>query len=212
MKESKPPRGLANGERAALLISECQNRHTDPSFGRGEIAKAAAARGIVEKISRLAEACRESGVPVLIAMHTPRANFEGMAANCALLHNVKRDGQLYEGAPAAELNPHLRTGPNDWIFRRRQGLTDFSGSEMDQVLRNLGVQTVILTGVSTNVGVLGNVLDVVNRGWFAVVAEDCTAGTPQEHHDYMMKTTYPLISTVTSSAEIIETLAARAKS
>jgi nicotinamidase-related amidase len=142
-------------------------------------------------------------------MHTPRRGYEAMAVNCALLHNLKKDGTLYESAPAAELNPDLRVEPGDWVFRRRQGISDFSGSEIDQVLRNLRVETVILTGVSTNIGVLGNVFDVVNRGMNALVAEDCTAGTPQEHHEYMMRTTYPLIATVTSSDAIIAALAAR---
>lgn len=100
MSENEPVRGLADGERAALVISECQNRHTDPAFGRGA------------------------------------ASVE------------------------AELNPLICTEPSDWLFKRRQGLTDFAGSEIDQVLRNLRVETVILTGVSTNIGVLGNMLDV----------------------------------------------------
>ena len=206
---SSAPRGLAKGERAALLISECQNRHTDPSFGRGAIAECAAARGIVPRISALAAACRLAKVPVFIAMHTPKADYDGMIANCVLLHNIKKDANLYEGSPAAALNPLLKTEPGDWVLHRHQGITDFSGSEIDQVLRNMRVETVILTGVSTNVGVLGNVLDVVNRGMNAVVAEDCTAGTPVEHHEYMMRTTYPLISTVTSSQAVIEALRAR---
>jgi nicotinamidase-related amidase len=209
MAELTPPRGLARGERAVLLISECQNRHTDPSFGRGAIAEAAAARGIVERQSRLAAACRRFGVPVFIAMHTPAPGYVGMKANCVLLHNLKKDGTLYEGSPAAELNPNLKVEASDWVFKRRQGISDFSGSEMDQLLRNMDVETVILTGVSTNIGVLGNVFDVVNRGLNAVLAEDCTAGTPQEHHEYMMRTTYPLIATVTNSDAIIAALEAR---
>jgi nicotinamidase-related amidase len=206
---SAAPRGLANGERVALLISECQNRHTDPSFGRGAIAESAAARGIVSKISALAAACRLANVPVFIAMHTPKLGYSGMATNCVLLHNIKKDANLYEGSSAAALNPLLHTEDSDWVLHRHQGITDFSGSEIDQLLRNLKIETVVLTGVSTNIGILGNVFDVVNRGLNAVVAEDCTAGTPAEHHEYMMRTTYPLVSTVTTSAAIIEALRAR---
>jgi nicotinamidase-related amidase len=206
---SVPIRGLAKGERAALLISECQNRHTDPSFGRGAIAECAAARGIVPRISALAAACRSANVTVFVAMHTPKRDYAGMTANCVLLHNLKKDGSLFEDSPAAALNPLLKIEPGDWVLRRHQGITDFSGSEIDQLLRNLRVETVILTGVSTNLGVLGNVIDVVNRGLNAVVAEDCTAGTPQEHHEYMMRTTYPLLATVASSEAIAETLRAR---
>lgn len=196
--------GLDRGERAALLISECQNRNTDVSFGRGAIAEAATKRQIVAKISRLAIACRAVGVPVLIALHTPRSDYSGMKANCPLLHGVRSEGLMYEGSPMAELNPKLSVAETDWIFHRHQGLTDFAGSEIPQLLQNLGIDTVILTGVSTNVGVLGNVFDVVNRGWNAVVAEDCTAGTPQDHHDYMMRTTYKLMATIASSDEIID--------
>jgi nicotinamidase-related amidase len=199
-------RGLSGGERAALLISECQNWNTDPSCAHRVIAEEAAKREIVPKISRLAEACRNVGVPVLIAMHTPRPDYAGMRVNCAVLHTLKKGAEIYDGSQAAELNPLLNISPQDWIFRRRQGLTDFSGSELDQVLRNLDVESVILTGVSTNLGVLGNAIDVVNRGWNAILAEDCTAGAPPEHHRYLVQTTYSLIATVTSSDDIIHSL------
>jgi hypothetical protein len=63
--------------------------------------------------------------------------------------------------------------------------------------------------VSTNLGLLGNAIDIVNRGWNAILVEDCTAGAPLEHHDYLIRTTYPLITTVTTSHDVIATLAAR---
>jgi nicotinamidase-related amidase len=65
-------------------------------------------------------------------------------------------------------------------------VTAFYGTPLDQLLRNCGVRTVVLTGVSTNLGIPGSAIEAVNRGYSVVIPEDCTAGVWPEAHDFVI--------------------------
>ncbi len=65
------------------------------------------------------------------------------------------------------------------------------------------VQTLVLAGISTNVAIPGLALEAVNRGYDVVLAEDCTAGTTAEGHDYMVKNMLAMLTRITPAADVI---------
>jgi nicotinamidase-related amidase len=196
-------RGLEGGERAALVISECQNGMTNPDYASNDgLAAQSAERGIIERIAALAADCRRAGVPVVHCTFVPRADFAGTTANCLLLGSVRKKAAVHEGRPEAEIHPLLRPEPGDYVIRRQHGLSAFHGTELEPVLRAAGVQTVILAGVSTNVAIPGTSLEAVNRGFTVVIPEDCTAGAWPEAHEFQVTHTLPLLTTVTSSEAV----------
>jgi nicotinamidase-related amidase len=203
-------RGLDAGESAALIINEAQNAMVDPAFGgNAGLAAEAARRGVVGRIAELARACRAAGVLVVHTTMTPRPDGVGTTANCLLLGSLVKKGTVVAGSPAAEIHPDLSPDDRDVVLSRVHGLSPFHGSELEPVLRSRGVSTVIVTGVSTNIGVPGACLEAVNRGFTVVVPEDCTAGAWAEAHDFQVTHTLPLLATVTTSAEIIDVLTGR---
>lgn len=200
-------RGLDKGERAALLINECQNGMVNPAVAADEgIVAEASRRGIVGRIAELASVCRERGVPVVHNTIVPRADYVGTRASCLLLGALVKSGVVVEGSPGADIHPALGPETGDIVVQRVHGLSPFHGTELEPVLRDLGVQTVIVVGVSTNVGVPGACFEAVNRGFTAVVAEDATAGAWQEAHEFQMRHTLPLLASVSTVAEIISVL------
>jgi nicotinamidase-related amidase len=88
------------------------------------------------------------------------------------------------------------------VIRRQHGLSVFHGTELEPTLRALGIQTVILAGVSTNIAIPGSSLEAVNRGFTVVIPEDCTAGAWPEAHEFQVRHTLPLLATVTTSEAI----------
>jgi nicotinamidase-related amidase len=203
-------RGLAQGEPAALIINECQNAMVDPAHGgNGGLAAEATRRGMVERIAALARACRAAGVLVVHTTMVPRPDGVGTTANSLLLGSLVKKGAVVAGSPAAEIHPLLTPDGRDVVLPRMHGLSPFHGTELEPVLRSRGVTTVVVTGVSTNIGVPGACLEAVNRGFTVVVPEDCTAGAWQEAHEFQVTHTLPLLATVTTSAEVVAALAAR---
>ena len=206
-------RGLDKGERAALIINEGQNAMVDPAFGgNAGLAAEAERRGMVGKIAELARACRAAGVLVVHTTMVPRPDGVGTMTNCLLLGSLVKKGTVVAGSPAAEIHADLAPDDSDVVVARTHGLSPFHASELEPVLRSRGVSTVIVTGVSTNIGIPGACLEAVNRGFTAVVPEDCTAGAWAEAHEFQVTHTLPLLATVTTSAEIIDVLAGRTAS
>ena len=200
-------RGLDKGERAALLINECQNGMVNPAVAANDgIVAESSRRDIIGRIAELAVVCRQRGVPVVHNTIVPRADYVGTRTSCLLLGALVKSGVVVEGSPGADIHPALGPEVGDIVVQRVHGLSPFHGTELEPVLRDLEVQTVIVVGVSTNVGVPGACLEAINRGFTAVVAEDATAGGWQEAHEFQVRHTLPLLASVSTVAEIISVL------
>jgi nicotinamidase-related amidase len=126
----------------------------------------------------------------------------GTAPSCLLLGVLRKKGAVVQGLPGAEIHPDLRPLPADHVSRRLHGLSPFHGTELESVLREQRIDTVVATGVSTNVGVPGTCLEALNRGFTAVVPEDAVAGSSREIHDFQIAHILPLLATVTTAAEV----------
>jgi nicotinamidase-related amidase len=99
--------------------------------------------------------------------------------------------------------------PSDYLSVRRSGLGMWYGTDLDATLRNLGVETVVLSGVSTNLALFAGAIGAVDRGYRAVLAEDASAGATPEQHEWMITNALPLITTISSVDDIITDISAR---
>jgi nicotinamidase-related amidase len=200
-------RGLDRGEPAALIINECQNAIIDANYTLNEgLVGEITGRGVVQHIATLAEVCRRNGVLVVHSTMVLRPDGVGTASPCLLLGGLKKRGTAVEGHKGAEIVPDLAPRPQDHVSRRLHGLSPFHGTELEPVLRERGVRTVIITGVSTNVGVPGTCLEAVNRGFTAVVPEDCVAGSSREIHDFQIAHILPLLASISTAADVTAAL------
>jgi nicotinamidase-related amidase len=132
-----------------------------------------------------------------------RADQKGMLPNSYLGKLALRHGLMVEGTPDVEIPAELGPEPSDLVSSRATGLTAFYGTDLDAMLRLQRVQTLVLAGISTNVALPGLALEAVNRGYDVVLAEDCTAGTTAEHHNYMVQNMLAVLTRVTPAADVI---------
>lgn len=200
-------RGLEPGRRVALIINECQNAMLDPDFEDNvELAQQATERDIAQRIAGLADACRRAGILVVHSTMVLRPDGLGLTPSCLLLGSLRKRGNCVEGNKAAEIHPDLAPRPEDFVSQRRHGLTPFHGTELESVLRHRGVQTVIVTGVSSNVGIPGTCLEAINRGLTAVVPEDAIAGSSTHIHEFQVANIIRLLASVTTSQDVLAAL------
>jgi nicotinamidase-related amidase len=191
----------------ALVINEVQNGMTDPALADNPaLALECERRGVIGKIAHLATVCRELGVPVIHNTIVMRPDRLGTSATCLLLGSLRKKGRLIQGDPAAEIHPAVTPRPSDYVIERVNGLTPFHGTNLEEILRAEGIATVILTGVSTNVGIPGACLEAVNRSMHAIVPQDCIAASFPEAQEFQVTHTLPLLATVTDSPDLIRQL------
>jgi nicotinamidase-related amidase len=133
-----------------------------------------------------------------------RADGKGANTNARLFLGVRKSPvQLLAGTPEVEVLPELGPEPEDLVLTRTHGLDPMAGTDLDPVLRNLGVQTIVVTGVSVNVAVTNLVMDAVNRGYDVVLPRDAVCGIPQDYADAVIDNTLALLATITTTDELM---------
>ena len=91
--------------------------------------------------------------------------------------------------------------PSDLLITKRHWGA-FYGTELDLQLRRRGIQTIVLGGVATNIGVESTARQAWEYGYAVVLAEDATSGMSAEMHYFAIDNIFPRISRVVKSAEL----------
>jgi nicotinamidase-related amidase len=186
----------------AVVSMECQENLLGEKPQLPGLAESARDMGLLDNLARLYEAARSVGVRVYYCTDERRPDGFGFAGNF-LGHRFMADGQTGAGGQGPVM-PQILPRACDVVFRREQGVTGFFATGLDQYLRNTGVKTVIVTGISLNLAVLGTAIEAFNRGYTLVIPSDCTASDPPEYADSVMRYTMRAIGYVVPSANIVD--------
>lgn len=199
---------LVNPAHTVVVTSEVQNGVVGTHSALPALAEAA--RPMVGRLGVLCAAARAAAVPVVHATAARRADGAGSNVNARLFLGVRRSPvALLPGSPEAEVVPELGPEPTDLVLQRLHGLSPMAGTDLDPILRNLGVTTVVVTGVSVNVAVTNLVMDAVNRGYRVAVPRDGVCGIPAAYADAVVDNTLALLATVTTVEEVVATWSTR---
>ena len=196
-------RVLLAPSRTALLMMECQEGIVGGSGKLGALAEAVERHGTIGHIARVLAAARRAAVPVFHCTIARRPDGGGAVVNCLLLAATKKGAGLPPGSPQQAVVAALAPADGDYVVTRLHGISPFHGTELDQLLRNLGVRTVVATGVSVNVGILGLTIEAVNAGYQVVIPRQAVTGTPDEYVEAVLQHTLRLLATVTTVEEVI---------
>lgn len=159
------------------------------------------AEDVVARAARLAEKCRTNGSPVVMVR-------VGWSADFA--EALKQPVDAPAGAHALPENwwtypQALGKQPTDIEVTKRQWGA-FYGTDLEMQLRRRGIETLILCGISTNIGVESTARNAWELGFNLVIAEDaCSASTAEQHHGSMTHI-FPRLSRVRRTEEILAAL------
>lgn len=165
--------------------------------------------GMLDVAGRVCRAAREHGVRVLHATMEERPDGAGQAVNCRIFAiGAKRRAEVgYSpteiGQPGVVLVDELDVQPGDITIPRMHGMTPFTGTELDAVVRNLGVRTIVLMGVSLNLGIIGAALSALDLGYQVIVVRDGVVGLPKAYADAVLENSLSMISTIVTADELI---------
>ena len=92
----------------------------------------------------------------------------------------------------------------DHLLPRYHGLSPLTGGPLDSLLRNSGITTIVLAGVSLNVAIPNVVFDAVNRSYQVILVVDAVAGTPRDYGDQVIEHCLRLLATVVTTEEVMK--------
>ena len=199
------------GRKTALMVIDVQyvDAHRD-----GRLGRMAAEAGEMEELeyyfsrlettalpamSALIAACRGSGLPVI---HTRIMNLAGDSADTS--RRYKCIGVLVPpDSPEAEFLPEVSPLPGEVVINKTTSGA-FISTNADFVLRNMGIDTLIIVGVVTNNCVETTARDASDLGYAVVLVDDACAAITEEGHDHAMRHLHGNYVIVKSSAEVLE--------
>ncbi|MGH8779201.1 hydrolase [Paraburkholderia sp.] len=154
--------------------------------------------------ARLAKRFREIGAPVVLV----RVGWNHDFAD-ALKQPVDQPAPLPAGGlPATwwDFPDALEANESDLKITKRQW-NAFHGTELDLQLRRRGIQTIVLAGISTNIGVESTARAGYELGYTLVLVEDAMSCGALEHHHASVNYVFPRLGLVRQSDDVIEALA-----
>jgi nicotinamidase-related amidase len=197
-------RSLVAPTTTALITNEVQ-----PGTVTGADGLGAAGARVLPNIVRLAAAARAAGVQVVHCVKMTRRDSLARNRNVVLYrlrHQVPSGPLPPDSRPAdgSIVAPELGPDERDLVVSRLHGMGAASDTGVVQILRNLGITTVVVTGVSLNIGVPNTVMDLVNQAFEVVVPRDAVAGTPDEYGELMIAHTLRFLATITTTDDLID--------
>ena len=197
-------RPLVDPTQTAVLALEVQENLLLPEKAIVPgLAAHAHAIGLIDRLAELLHEARRVGTRVFYITDERRADGYGAPGNVMVKLRPPVDPEEHpfsHGPIVAELTPRTE----DVWLKREQGMTGFFSTPLDTYLSNAGVRTVILTGVSANVGVNGTAIEAMNRGYRVIVAQDGIAGDPPSYVKDLIRYTLRNVAVVAPVEEIMD--------
>jgi len=181
-------------QKTALVLIDLQNA----VVGMNPVPHTAAQ--VVENSKKLADAFRGQGAPV-VYVRVDLNDFMNLPVDQP--HNL---GDKPLPAAASEIAPSAGFQPGDILVTKRHWGA-FAGTDLEQQLKSRGIDTVVLTGISTNVGVESTARQGTGLGFAFVLVEDACSSQNAEHHRFAFENIFPRLTRVRSTDEVLAALA-----
>jgi nicotinamidase-related amidase len=209
-KQAEFLRRTVEPSRTAVLTMELQRGIVGDGALFAALVDQVANTGMLKTVGRVCAAAREVGARVVHCTAESRPDGAGSATNCkvfAMSARVRREGGSTStdiGTPGAELVPELGLDPRDIVVPRLHGMSPFMSTSLDQILRNLGITTVVATGVSVNLGIFGMSMSAVDLGYQVVLVRDGVAGVPPDYAESVIDNSLNLLATVVTADQLLD--------
>jgi ureidoacrylate peracid hydrolase len=193
--------------KTALVVIDMQNTFCAP----GGPAEVPASRAIVDNINALSAGLRTRGVPVIWILHAnthrgERSDWE-MFFNYVVADEVRKRTIESLAPGRQQVWAELTTTPQDLtIFKNRYSALITGSSSLERVLRNLGIDTILVAGTKTNVCCEATARDAMMLDFKVVMVSDCCAALSDDEHRASLETIIQQFGDVLTGEEVLARL------
>jgi nicotinamidase-related amidase len=162
-------------KRPALLIIDMQN-----DFVRaGAPMQMPGAQSIIANVKVVLEAFRDQGLPVFHVVRVHRG--DGSDVELFRREIFKKVPFAIEGAPGSEIIDELRPLQGEYHIRKNR-MSAFMNTDLDLLLRSLGIDSLFVTGIQTPNCIRTTVFDAAAFGYHTFLVEDAVAARNSAVH------------------------------
>ena len=162
-------------QRPALLIIDMQNDFVL----EGRPLRVAGARAVIPNIQKVLDAFRAKHLPVFHILRVHRK--DGSDVEIIRQELFRKQPFAVEGTPGAAVIDELAPLPGEYVIPKVR-MSAFVGTELDLMLRNLGIKELVVTGIQTPNCIRATVFDATAYNYPVILAADATGSRSDEIH------------------------------
>ena len=169
--------------KSALLVLDLINEIVHPRgkyANEGYLAQVIARR-VLENTALAIDRARIAGIPVIYVVVGFSETYAECPKNSPVLSIAKQDQRLILGTWATQIHDSLKVAKGEQIVSKNR-VSPFFQTNLDLLLRTHSVDTVLLTGVSTEFVILATAMSAHDLDYNVVVLEDATSSSNDERH------------------------------
>jgi gluconolactonase len=173
-----------NPKRSALIIQDLQNDVITEggAFADSGAPAHAKTQKVVTNVRSIAAAARAAGMPVIHVWYIVEKGAPGLKQNAPLFEGVAGSKALVRGTWGAAPAQGLEPKKGDFIVEKMR-MNAFHDTNLETMLKGLGVETVVITGAWTNFSIEHTARHAADAGYKAIVVIDGTSTINDEWHD-----------------------------
>jgi nicotinamidase-related amidase len=191
--------------RCAVLAIHWQNDllNAEGAFGR-HFAEMASGRGILARTRAALDEARRLGMLVVHVKVVFEADGSDVIVNSPLFSHVISTGGFTRHSHGVEIIEQLAPVPGDVVVEHNR-ISAFYATTLPVILQKHDVDTVVLTGIATNVAVESTARSAADIGLNVVVLSDCCTASEEAEHEASLRTMSLFTTGVTDSESFFAT-------
>lgn len=156
---------------------------------------------VLSNSAKLLNAARKNNMAIFLVHVTPSSDLKDalhpVAENTFSVSSFNKEWSEY--------CPELNIQPSDFLITKRQWGA-FYGTELDLQLRRRGIDTIILCGIATNIGVESTARFAYEYGYNQIFVEDAMAARSKDEHNFPLKYIFPRLGLIRNTKDIVSCL------
>ena len=160
-------------------------------------------RAMIPRLQYFLSQVRQKNITIVfIQAVMDEGDFSNPIKELCIRHYGREVAYCLRGAWETEFIPEIQPAANEIVIEKTR-YSAFHKTELDDRLRGLGIATLVVTGVGTNVCVETTCRDAYMRDYYVVVPSDLVASIDESLHEGSLRNLDRYFATVTSLAEIL---------
>ena len=201
-------------QKTAMLFFDTLNVYLHPEDP--ETKAAVDASGVIPAMVRMNEACRKAGIAVFYGQADHRPDHKDFAPHLVDLGHDGRPGEpprvtspgtaLTSGSRAVEVIDEIAPQPGDYVIKKHRWSTFFQ-THLELSLRTAGIDTIMLAGGSTDVGIASTAYSARDLDFNQVILRDACRSARTGVDELFMEQIFPIFARVMTVDEVIAAIA-----
>lgn len=196
--------------KTGMLFFDTLNVYLHPD--EPEAQRAVDTSGVVPAMVRINAACREAGMAIFYAQADHRPDGKDFAPQIVERGHAGRPGEgpyltaragaIAAGSRGVEIIPELAPQPEDYVIKKHRW-SSFFQTHLELSLRTAGIDTIMLAGGSTEVGVASTAYSARDRDFNLIILRDACRSRDPRVNDFFMESVFPIFARIMSVDQAI---------